>query len=199
MTALLLAILVLAAGACGQSTDCPYLPAFTTLQQQLPHLPPAEAVTALERYRAAHENPAACEGLEIDRLIGSQEARMIFLSAGTARLNAQAIYHCTNYDAKTTRCDGVTIDDTAHPFSAGIQPHSLPSAARMTITSTREGSTLVAVYQARLSDLLDGKAATRLQEHEGTIVTTAPIKDAALIAIFKGTGPRPYTKAVWYL
>jgi hypothetical protein len=202
MKTLLLAILGLAAGspAWGQSTDCPYLSAFTTLQQELPKMPPGEAVTALEHYRATHENPSACEGLEVERLIGNQEARMIFLSAGTARLNAQAIYHCTTYDTRTTRCDGVTIDDTAHPFSAGIQPRRLPGAARMTIASDRKNTTLVAVYQARLSDLLDGKAATRLQQRQGTILSRPSVKrGTALIAIFKGTGPRPYTKAVWYL
>ena len=191
-------LIALGSAAVAQTSDCPHHPEFTALVERLPRLRPAEAVRALERYRATHENPAACEGIEVDHLVGEQEAKMITLSAGSSRINAQAVYHCTEYDAKTTRCDGVTIDDTAHPVSAGIRPHTLGNAQQITIASTQQGVALVAVYEARLADLIDGKSAKALPERRGAVSVRPGMKDAALIAIFKGTGPRRYTKAVWY-
>lgn len=194
----ILALSMITVGQSQSPPGCPYLPGFETLQKQLPGMKGNAAVKALIRYRAEHENPVACEAIELERLISEREAAMLHLVARTAQFQAQAVYHCAAYDPKTTKCDGDVADGTAHPFSAGIQPFPAPEITPLTIVSGLRHSKLMAVYTAALPDLLDGKPATPLSRRGRTIEIDLKTKPYVLIAIFKGSGPRTYLKATWY-
>ena len=194
----ILALFTIASSQSQSPPECPYLPAFEALLKRLPDMKVDEAIVALARYRAEHDNPAACEALELDRLMSEREASRIHLVARKTRLQAQAVYHCATYDLKTTRCDGDVADGTAHPFISGIRPLPIPDVTRLTILSRLSDAKLTAIYTSTFPDLLDGIPATRLSGQMGMIQIGRKTRPFVLIAIFKGTHLRAYLKAAWY-
>lgn len=184
--------------AFSQNDTCPYLPDFAALRPKLASMSAADAVNALRNYRASHENPVACEGFEVDQLQSERERQLITLLSGKEKLAAQAVYHCAAFDPKTTQCNGSVEDGTAHPFSAGLVPLALPQSGEFTLVARIAESTAVGVYTAPLSNLLDGKSATKIVSTSGKISVTKLKRGSALIAIFSGRKPHSFTKAVWY-
>lgn len=186
------------AGGQADPPQCPYLPEFKVLHRKLPAMKPARVLVALERYRANHENPAACEGIEIDRLMADQEIKLVYLTDGKTRLYAQAAYRCGELDEKTTRCDGSVADGTVFPHYVGIRPLNLTARQRMSINSEVPGIQLMGVYRASLPELIDGKTATRLEITGNTVDLGQMGKNAVLIVIFRAPAPWIYRKLVWY-
>jgi hypothetical protein len=147
---------------------------------------PLDAVKALEHYQATHENPAACESLELERLLEARERKLIYLLDGNSRLTAQVVYRCSKVDLKTTYCTGFSADDSAHPFSAGIHPITAHLSADPSIVCLRKGFELVAVYKLQMKFA------------NGTVFIPKPETQHALIAIFKSPGQWGFRKAIWY-
>jgi hypothetical protein len=179
---------------------CPYLPQFKELEKKLQGMAPAAALGALARYEADpnNENPAACEGFALDRLMSKREMKLVFLARGKTRLHAQWASHCDTVTEATLKCDGVFADDTAHPRFAGIRPRRLERTVTLRVRSALPDARLDGVYLAPIADLLDGKAATRIDAAADEITLVPPTSPTAVIAIFHAPAPWRYRKLVWY-
>ena len=177
---------------------CPYLPEFSALQTQIKNITAPNAVIALEKYLAAHENGQACELVEIDRLLSIKEIALIKLTAANSEIHPHSVYRCNEFNPKTAQCQSPMEDGTAHPMSAGITftPVAAPRTA-MRIVSSLPTAQLIGLYQTTLTSALDGKAAKRLP-HSATVYWKTRHQESILIAIYKTTGPWAYRKAVWY-
>lgn len=178
--------------------ECAYLPAFQKLLTQLPILSPSQAAVALAGYVSSHENPENCEYSEIDRLLAGQEVKLFGFVAGNTRQDAQVVYRCNQFDPRTARCESPMMDETAHPFSAGIPSLAMPDTRRIKLITELPGATLAAIYRVSLANALDGKVATLLSSGKSEISFPSSTKGMALIAIYKTSGPWRYRKVVWY-
>ncbi len=189
------------AGVSTAHNPCPYLPAFKTLQKRLPRMSSIDGLAALEKYRAEHENPAACEGIEIDRLKGLRESSFASLTDGITKRPAQAVFRCMQFDKATTRCDGPVLDTTAQPLSTGVRYTAVNFNADrpLTIRFDLPGARLIGVFQARLGDLTDGKAAVALNVAKNSFAPSEAASGSVIIALFETQGEWKYRKLVWYL
>jgi hypothetical protein len=181
---------------CG--AECPYLPAYTKMSNSIQRLPPAPAAAALEKYTQNHENPEACELIEIDRKLGELERHLFALTARRKHVKPQVVYRCNKFDSVTARCDGPMADGTAHFLGFGIAPLSSRPTERVSITTERRGAAFQAAYSTSLRDILDGKAAVRLQTGDGMVTLPGDMRNMVLIAIFKTDGLWQFRKVVWY-
>jgi hypothetical protein len=91
------------AGALAQE-GCPYLPEFEPLRKQLDTLSALDAVAALQKYVAEHDNPEGCELTEIDRLLGERDTALVKRVLGTREIPAQLVYRCNDFSTKTAQC-----------------------------------------------------------------------------------------------
>ena len=162
----------------------------------MPSQTPAQALAALERFDSTHDDPIACEPIEIAGLMSEQERRLIVLVDGSSPIPAQASFRCGGLTQATLACNGVVADDAASPLEAGIAPLARPLSPRIAIVSRADGLASIDVYRASLRRLLDGKAQIKLQRR-GDDTATADIPAGSVpIAIFRGPKPwiRLYTK-----
>lgn len=181
--------------------NCPFLPDYEQLRQQLPGMPPAQAAAALEQYSRTHENPEACEAIEIEQQLGSVERSLFTMGIAEHRVAAHAVYRCHRVEPRTARCEGMVEDGTAHPLSQG-RPPALPleSSATVDFKTDRPGATLHRVYMVTLADALDGKAARRLVMRRGKVQILSGTRSVAIIAIFRtSNSPWRFRKAVWWV
>lgn len=158
----------------------------------------SNAVAALQKYVATHDNPEGCELTEIDRLLGEKERSLINLELKEAKIPAQIVFRCNRFDPRTAQCQSPMEDGTAHGIATGISPKPFPSAgSAFRVTSKLPAAKLVGLYRIALSDALDSKTASRLgSSNTGKWQPTRTT--SALIAIYKTKGPWAYRKAVWY-
>jgi hypothetical protein len=201
MRFLIYAFLVFVAGTypSHSAARCPYLKEFKNAVSVSARLPAGKAASVLEAYAGMHENPEACESVEIDRRLGLIEPQLFALSYGDKHLAAQFVSRCNEFDSATAQCRSPMEDGTAHPVELGIKPRAQRPSGTVRIMTARSGaSTLRAVYVVKLSDAIEGRAATRIQ-HQGDEWRLPPdLKNFALIAVFKTDGVWRYRKAVWY-
>lgn len=140
----------------------------------------------------------SCEYSEIDRLLAIEEAKLFqFIAEGTKQ-TAQVVYRCNQFDPRTARCESPLEDNTAHPFSSGISPLTIPDGKQIKFISALPRANLAAVYRVSLADALDGKSATLLSSGTETIAFPSSAKNIALIAIYTTQDTWRYRKAIWY-
>lgn len=201
MWVLVAALLCIASVPAAAADNCPYLPDYVQLRQQLHGMPPVEAVAALERYSSSHENPEACEAIEIDRQSGALERQLFTLDDGRQRVAAHAVYRCNRVDLRTARCDGPVEDGTAHPMSLGEPSARLQHApSNADFRTELRGSALHRVYMVSLADALDGRAARRLIVRHGKVRISEDARNVAIVAIYRTNGPLwRFRKAVWWV
>lgn len=179
-------------------TQCSYQATFLSLQQQLPSLPTAQGILALQRFYAENENAQFCELARIEELLDSKEAALVSLRQGSAELKPQHLMRCNLFNGKTAQCQSPYEDLTAHPRQNNLnfKPWPVPTQA-LRLKVDLPQAKLLAVYHTTLAAALDGKPAKRL--------STSPqfnwqgkSKNEVLIAIYKTPGPWAYRKLVWY-
>lgn len=204
MWILLAALLCVAAMPVAAADNCPFLPDYEQLRQQLPNMAAAEVVAALERYSRSHENPEACEAIEIDRQLGVFERQLFTLGTSAQalpRIAAHAVYRCNRVDLRTARCDGPVEDGTAHPMSLGEPSARLQHVPlNASFRAELRGSKLYRVYLVSLADALDGRAARRMVTRQGQVRIPDDARNVAIIAIYRTSGsPWRFRKAVWWV
>lgn len=181
--------------------SCHYLPQFKAIYKKLPLMTPLNALDALKRYQRspASERPdGMCEDQEVERLMTENEIKLVYLTDGTRKINAQTSMHCDKLDGKSLNCNGRYEDGTVFPFNVGIFPMHLSDGRSMTaVKSEIPGSELVGAYSAWLGELQDGKAALPLPIDHGKLDLRS-FKGDALMVIFRGPAPWAYRKFVWY-
>jgi hypothetical protein len=177
---------------------CTYLPEFQALSAQLSQQPAGKAAVALARYITDHDNLENCEYTEIDRMLSEKEAQLFRVITDKTDLKAQIVYRCNQFDSRTANCESPMLDNTAHPFSAGISPLAIPGTRKIKFVSELPGATLQAIYRISLADAIDGKSAILLSSKKSELLLISGKKDFALMAIYKTTGPWRYRKVVWY-
>lgn len=181
------------------AVPCPVLPEFKRATGAAARLPAARAASTLEAYAATHENPEACEAFELDRRLGLIEARLFVLRHGEKRVAAQLVARCNEFDPTTARCSSPMEDGTARPAALGVKPLSEVLSGPLEFENSRNGtSSLLGVYVIRLSDAVDGRAATPVQPVGGELRLPRGLQNFALMAVFKTEGAWRFRKAVWY-
>ena len=178
--------------------DCPYLPAFKTLRQQLDTMSPIDAVAALQKYAGENDNSSACESFEIDRLLGERETKLIKLAIGGKEIPAQVVFRCKRFDSKTAQCQSPMEDGTTQFAAVGITAMPVPmEGLKFQVVSKLPNAKLIGIYRTSMASALDGKPAKHLGNGPaGKWQST--YKTSALMAIYKTAGPWAYRKAVWY-
>jgi hypothetical protein len=178
--------------------ECPYLPEFRQVEQDVRGLSPVQAAAEWDRYLLQHENPAFCEAADVDRRLGELERDLFLIVTDGQRIPCQLVLRCNQFDPVTAQCRGPMEDGTTGPLSPGVGTPLSGTHEPFAIVSSLPGTTVEGLFVTSMGDALDGRPATRLSMDLSAVTLSSGARNVILMAIYRTTGSWAYRKAVWY-